>query len=132
MDKLTKILIVIVVILVAGFSLTIGFLLGNHLNQPVNVVNNTTDSTNSSSQDNQTNSTHQNQQSKTNNYISKSQAINIAKSAWPVPGATYSISTYPTSDSPYYDVNVHVKGSTGPDGFVDINAYTGKVTEAGT
>ena len=133
MDRLTTILIVIVVILVAGLSLTVGLLLGNHLNQPVSVANNTTNSTNSSSQNNQTNSTNQNSSNNASNkYIGESQAISIAKSAWPVSGATYSISYYPTSDSPYYWIDVHVSNYNGPGGFVKINAYNGEVIMKGT
>jgi uncharacterized membrane protein YkoI len=41
MEKTTKILIIICVVLIAAFSLTIGLLLGNHLNTPL-VVNNST------------------------------------------------------------------------------------------
>ena len=55
MEKLTKILILVIIVLVAGLSLCVGFLLGNYLNQPLKIVNNTTNSINSSSQNNQTN-----------------------------------------------------------------------------
>lgn len=132
MDKLTKILIVIIIILVAGLSLSVGLMLGNNMNQPTKVVNNTTNSTNSS-QNNQTTSTDQEKSKNTgNNYISESQAISIAKSAWPVSGATYSISSYPTSDSPFYWISVENKNYYGPGGFVKINAYTGEVVLKGT
>lgn len=132
MDKLTKILIVVVIILVAGLSLSVGLLLGNNMNQPANVVNNTTNSTNSS-QNNQTTSTDQEKSSNTgNNYISESQAISIAKSAWPVSGATYYVNEYPTSDSPRYTVTCHVPNYEGSDGYVTINAYTGEVVLKGT
>ena len=57
----------------------------------------------------------------------------IAKAAWPVPNATYSISSYPTSNSPYYWVDVlNEPNVNGPGGFVQINAITGKVIMAGT
>ncbi len=130
LDKLTKILIVVVIILIAGLSLTVGLFLGNNLNKPL-TINNTTNSSNSSTQSNSTN------QTKINNtkskYISASQAIMIAKAAWPVPNAKYSISSYPTSDSPYYWVDVlNEPRVNGPDGFVQINAITGKVIGAGT
>lgn len=55
MEKLTKILILVIIVLVAGLSLCVGFLLGNYLNQPLKIVNNTTNSINSPSQNNQTN-----------------------------------------------------------------------------
>ena len=132
LDKLTKILIVVVIFLVAGFSLTVGLLFGKNLNKPL-IINNTTNSSNSSTQNNQTNTSNQTKISNTNKYISKSQAIMIAKAAWPVPKAKYSISSYPTSDSPYYWVDVlNEPNVIGPGGFVKINAITGKVLEAGT
>jgi len=132
LDKLTKILIVVVIFLVAGLSLTVGLLFGNNLNKPL-IINNTTNSSNSSTQNNQTNTSNQTKISNTNKYISKSQAIMIAKAAWPVPKAKYSISSYPTSDSPYYWVDVlNEPNVIGPGGFVKINAITGKVLEAGT
>ena len=130
MEKLTKILIVVVIVLVAGFSLCVGLLLGNYLFPPVEVVNNSTNSTNSSSQNNQTNQVTSNNSN--NNYISEGQAISIAKSAWPVSGANYTISSYPTSDSPYYWVSVENNNYIGPSGFVKINAYTGEVVMKGT
>lgn len=130
LDKSTKILIVIIVILVAGLSLTVGLLIGNNLNQSL-TINNTTNSSNNSTQVNQTNQTKTNNSN--NKYISKSQAIMIAKAAWPVDKATYSISSYPTDDSPYYWVDVlNEPGTIGPGGFVKINAVTGKVISAGT
>lgn len=55
MEKLTKILILVIIVLVAGLSLCVGFLLGNYLNQPLKIVNNTTNSINKPSQNNQTN-----------------------------------------------------------------------------
>ena len=133
LDKFTKILIVVVIILVAGLSLTVGLLFGNNLNIPL-VMNNTTNSSNSSTQSNQTNYTNQNKISNTKNkYISASQAIMIAKAAWPVPKATYSISSYPTSNSPYYWIDVMNEPNViGPGGEVKINAITGKVLMAGT
>jgi len=66
LDKFTKILIVVVIILVAGLSLTVGLLFGNNLNKPL-VMNNTTNSSNSSTQSNQTNYTNQNKISNTKN-----------------------------------------------------------------
>ncbi len=132
LDKLTKILIVVVIILVAGLSLTVGLLFGNNLNKPL-MINNITNSTNTSTQSNQTNSTNQTKISNTKNkYIGESQAIRIAKAAWPVPKATYYIDTYPTSKSPYYWVTVQDNPNIGPGGFVKINAITGEVLEAGT
>lgn len=133
LDKLTKILIVVVIILVTGLSLTVGFLFGNNLNKPL-MINNTTNSSNSSTQSNQTNSTNQNNISNSkNNYISKSEAIRIAKAAWPVPKATYRISSYPTSNSPYYWVDVlNNNDGPGPGGSVKINAITGEVLIKGT
>ena len=132
MDKLTKILIVVVIILVAGLSLTVGLLFGSNLNKPL-MINNTTNSSNNSTQNNQTNSTDQNKINNTKNkYISESQAITIAKAAWPVPKATYYIDTYPTSKSPYYEVTVQDNPNIGPGGFVTINAITGEVLKAGT
>ena len=130
MDKFTKILIVVVIILVAGLSLTVGLLFGNNLNKPL-VINNTTNSSNSSTQSNSTNQTKvNNTQSK---YISGSEAIRLAKAAWPVPKAAYVIRTYPTSKSPYYWIDVkNEPGVEGPDGFVEINGITGEVIEAGT
>ena len=127
------ILIVVVIILVAGLSLTVGLLFGNNLNKPL-VINNSTNSSNNSTQINQTNSTNQTKISNTKNkYISKNQAIMIAKAAWPVPDATYSISSYPTSKSPYYWVDVlNEPNVEGPGGEVQINAITGKVLMAGT
>ncbi|UTB31566.1 MAG: PepSY domain-containing protein [Methanobacterium sp. ERen5] len=133
MDKLTKILIVVVILLVAGLSLTVGLLFGSTLNKPL-IVNNTTNSSNSSVQSNQTNSTNQTKVDNTKSkYISKAEAIRLAKAAWPVPEATYSISSYPTENSPYYWVDVLNKpGEIGPGGFVKINAITGEVIAAGT
>jgi uncharacterized membrane protein YkoI len=132
LDKLTKILIVVVIILIAGLSLTVGLLFGNNLNKPL-MINNTTNSSNSSTQINQTNSTNQKKITNTeNNYISESQAIRIAKAAWPVPKATYSISSYPTSKSPYYWIDVINNPNIGPGGEVKINAITGEVLIAGT
>ena len=133
LDKLTKILIVVVIFLVAGFSLTVGLLFGKNLNKPL-IINNTTNSSNSSTQNNQTNSTNQTKINNTKNkYISASQAIMIAKAAWPVPKAKYSIRSYPTSKSPYYWIDVkNEPGVEGPDGFVEINGITGEVIEAGT
>jgi len=131
MEKSTKILIIVVVILVALLGLTVGILLGNYLSQPV--VNNTTNSTNNSSENNQNNSNNQVQdQSSNNNFISESQAISIAKKEWPVYDATYYISSYPTSDSPYYWVSVVNNHYYGPGGFVQIDAYTGVVIVKGT
>lgn len=130
LEKLTKILIVVVIILVAGLSLTVGLILGNNLNKPL-IINNTTNSSNSSTQTNSTNQTKVSEPK--SKYISENEAIRIAKASWPVPGAIYSITTYPTSKSPYYWVDVHVKGSTtGPDGMVEINAITGEVIVTGT
>ncbi|MBZ2166843.1 PepSY domain-containing protein [Methanobacterium spitsbergense] len=125
-------MIVLVIILVAGLSLTVGLVLGNYLNKPL-MINNTTNSSNSSTQSNQTNSTNQSKISNTkNNYISASEAIRIAKAAWPVSKATYYIDTYPTSKSPYYEVTVQDNPNIGPGGFVEINAITGEVIEKGT
>ncbi|MGV8142996.1 MAG: hypothetical protein ACP5OJ_00080 [Methanothermobacter sp.] len=42
MERLTKILIVVVIVLVAGFSLTIGLLMGNYFDKPAVILNNTT------------------------------------------------------------------------------------------
>ena len=132
MDKITKILIVVVIILVAGLSLTVGLFLGNNLNKPL-TINNTTNSSNNSTQSNQTNSTNKtNVNNAKSKYISASEAIRIAKAAWPVSKATYSIKSYPTSKSPYYDVIVVDNPNYGPGGFVTINAVTGEVLEAGT
>jgi hypothetical protein len=133
LDKLTKILIIVVIILVAGLSLTVGLMFGSNLNKPL-VMNNTTNSSNSSIQSNQTNSTNQNKINDTKSkYISASEAIRIAKAAWPVPKAKYSISSYPTSKSPYYWVDVlNEPRVIGPDGFVQINGITGDVIGAGT
>ncbi|WP_144017562.1 PepSY domain-containing protein [Methanobacterium lacus] len=113
-------------------SLTVGLLLGTSFNKPV-ITNNTTNSSNSSVQ-NQTNSTNQTKVDSTKSkYISKAEAIRLAKAAWPVPEATYSISSYPTDDSPYYWVDVLNEPATiGPGGFVKINAITGKIISAGT
>jgi hypothetical protein len=126
-------LIVVVIILVGGLSLTVGLLFGSNLNKPL-IINNTTTSSNGSTQSNQTNSTNQNKINNTKNkYISKGEAIRLAKAAWPVPKATYSISEYPTSKSPYYWIDVlNEPGTIGPGGFVKINAITGEVLEAGT
>ena len=132
MDNLTKILFVVVIILVAVLSLTVGLLFGNNLNKPL-VINNTTNSSNSSTQSNQTNSTNQTINNAKSKYISASQAIMIAKAAWPVPKATYSISSYPTSNSPYYWIDVMNEPNViGPGGEVKINAITGNVLIAGT
>ena len=132
----TKILIVVVIVLVAGLGLVSGMMLMNNQAKPI--ANNTTitvnNTTNSSSQNNQSNTNNQdNSSNNNNNYISESQAISIAKSAWPVSGATYSISTYPTSNSPYYWVAViNNNNYTGPNGGVEINAITGEVIMKGT
>lgn len=133
MDKLSKILIVVVIILVAGLSLTVGLFFGSTINKPV-TVNNTTNSSNSSIQSNQTNSTSQNKTSDTKSkYISANEAIRLAKAAWPVPKGRYVISSYPTSKSPYYWIDVlNEPGDIGPGGFVKINAITGEVLMAGT
>ena len=135
MPDSTKILIVVVIVLVAGLGLVSGMMLMNNQAKPIS--NNTTitanNTTNSSSQNNQTNSINQDKSSNSNNnYISESQALSIAKSAWPVSGATYDISSYPTSDSPYYWVVVHNSNYTGPNGHVEINAITGEVIMKGT
>jgi uncharacterized protein HemX len=121
MPDSTKILIVVVIVLVAGLGLVTGMMLMNNQAKPIS--NNTTitanNTTNSSSQNNQTNSINQDKSSNSNNnYISESQALSIAKSAWPVSGATYDISSYPNY--------------TGPNGHVEINAITGEVIMKGT
>ena len=131
----TKILIVIVIFLVAGLGLVSGMMLMK--NQANLVSNNTTktvnNTSNSSSQNDQSNTSNQvNSSNSNNNYISESQAISIAESAWPVSGATYYISRYPTSDSPNYWVAVHNGNYTGPGGFVEINAVNGEVISKGT
>ena len=132
MEKLEKILVIVVVILVALLGLTVGIQLVKYFNQPV-IVNNSTNSTNNSSENNQTNYNNQDQvQSSNNNFISESQAMSIAKTEWPVDDATYFISSYPTSDSPYYWVSVENNNYYGPGGFVKIDAYTGVVILKGT
>jgi uncharacterized protein HemX len=129
----TKILIVVVIVLVAGLGLVSGMMLMNNQAKPISnktTANNTSATNNSTSSSNPqiTNSSNSN-----NNYISESQALSIAKSAWPVSGATYSISTYPTSNSPYYWVAViNNNNYTGPNGGVEINAITGEVIMKGT
>jgi hypothetical protein len=135
MPDSTKILIVIVIFLVAGLGLVSGMMLMKNQVKPIS--NNTTitvnNTTNSSSQNNQSIISNQdNSSNNNNNYISESQALSIAKSAWPVSGATYYISTYPTSDSPNYWVAVHNNNYTGPGGFVEINAINGEVIMKGT
>ena len=133
MDKLTKILIVVVIFLVAGLCLTVGLFLGSNFNKSL-TMNNTTNSSISSTQSNQTNSTNQTKINNTKSkYISSSEAIKIAKAAWPVSKARYVISSYPTSKSPYYWIDVQNEpGVEGPWGFVQINAITGEVLEKGT
>ncbi|MBZ2165469.1 PepSY domain-containing protein [Methanobacterium sp. VT] len=60
--------------------------------------------------------------------MSASEAIRIAKAAWPVSKAKYVISSYPTSKSPYYWVDVlNTDNYIGPGGMVKINAITGEV-----
>ena len=135
MPDSTKILIVVVIVLVAGLGLVTGMMLMNNQAKPIS--NNTTitvnNTTNSSSKNIQSNTNNQDKSSNSNNnYISESQALSIAKSAWPVSGATYDISSYPTSDSPYYWVVVHNSNYTGPNGHVEINAITGEVIMKGT
>jgi uncharacterized membrane protein YkoI len=134
LDNLTKILIVVVIILVAGLSLAVGLLLGNNLNKPL-VINNTTNSSNSSMQTNSTN------QTKINNtkskYISENEAIRIAKAAHPVPGCRYVIKSPPRYEdwlgTTCYEVDIlNPPGTVGPDGFAYVDAYTGKFLDAGT
>jgi uncharacterized membrane protein YkoI/predicted nucleic acid-binding Zn ribbon protein len=134
MPDTTKILIVIVIFLVAVLGLVSGMMLMKNQVNPIS--NNTTktvnNTTNSSAQNNQPNTSNQdNSSNSNNNYISESQAISIAESAWPVSGATYYISRYPTSDSPNYWVAVHNGNYTGPGGFVEINAVNGEVISKG-
>lgn len=137
LEKLTKILIVVVIILVAGLSLTVGLLLGNNLNKPL-IINNTTNSSNSSIQSNQTNSTNQTNINNTKSkYISKNEAIRIAKAAHPVPGCRYVINSPPKYEdwlgTTCYEVDIlNPPGTVGPDGFAYIDAYTGKFLDAGT
>jgi len=134
LDNLTKILIVVVIILVAGLSLTVGLFFGSNLNKPL-VINNTSNSSNSSTQSNSTNQTKISEPK--SKYISENEAIRIAKAAHPVPGCRYVINSPPKYEdwlgTTCYMVNIlNPPGTVGPDGFAYIDAYTGKFLGAGT
>lgn len=125
-------IIMIIVVIIFGIGAGIGVQALTTSNFTYTVVNQTNSSTHDTN--NTQNSTHDNQttSSSTSEFISASQALSIAKSAYPVSGATYTISSYPTSESPYYSISVVNSNYDGPGGFVEINAYTGEVVATGT
>ena len=79
LEKTTKILLIVCVILMAALSLTIGLLIGNQINKPlvVNTTNNTTPAVNNTVNQSQSVQNTTNKKS-SNDMITSDQAANIA------------------------------------------------------
>ena len=136
MEKTTKILLIVCVILLAVLSLTIGLLIGNQHNTPIllNMTNNTTSTVNTSINQNQTTKNTSSQE------ITASQAANIAlkyaKKTFPsgkwsvnvvdfVPAGRY-------TNSPNYNVEVansapNALNTSGTSMDVRVNANNGAI-----
>jgi cytoskeletal protein RodZ len=132
-EKLTKILIVVVIVLVAGLSLCMGLLLGNYLNQP-NIDNNTT--TNQTASINQTDTTSTTTQQQSTNEsndqestgISEGQAVQIALAAvGPINEDYYTIDTFSTGIPYKWHIDFYSKKTKQHIIGVSINAVTGEV-----
>lgn len=133
MEKLTKILIVVVIVLVAGLSLCMGLLLGNYLNQP-NIDNNTT--TNQTASINQTDTTSTTTQQQSTNEsndqestgITEGQAVQIAlATVGPINQDYYTIDTFSTGIPYKWHIDFYNKKTKKHIVGVCINAINGEV-----
>lgn len=129
MERLTKILIVIVIVLVAGMSLCVGLLLGNYFDKPAIIMNNTTNQ--STAGNNSTNTTKTTENTDNPSTMSAQEAIDIGNRFFNplgtyVGGITdadayhYIIYLYNSTDGSYVGKMIVYKedGSIGPAGVV--------------
>ncbi len=117
MDKLFKILIVVIIILVAVLGIAVGFILQGFLLQNDNTTN-LTNQTNSSVNNSTNNQTTESK----SNYISRSQAIQAVKeqsNIYPGPNATYVTKLFTDVPAPYWEVIVYENGELIGDVYVD-------------
>jgi predicted PurR-regulated permease PerM len=128
MEKNTKILLIVCVILVGVLSLTIGLLITNQSNTPsvLNTTNNTTSTLNNS-----INQTSKVQNQTKNQLITEQQAINIyKKNVGNNDGGNYRYvaTLFYIEGKPYYGITIINKDTGGSeDSPAAVNAVTGKI-----
>lgn len=125
MDKQTKTLIVVIIILIAALGVTSGLILQGYLNKNTTAANNTTNSTTVSQSNNTKNSTP--------NYIGEDAAINIAKKYYPNgPHIVFNAELITNGNNAYYLVTAKQYNEAGNysstySNVVKVDAVTGQV-----
>ena len=128
MEKNTKILIIICIILVGVLSLTIGLLIANQSNTPLvlNTTNKTTSTINTS-----VNQTSKVQNQNKNQIITEEQAINIFKKSegkYYDSNSRYVATLYYDQGKPYYSITIINKDTGGSEESpAAVNAISGKI-----